>query len=78
MLQLSSLYIILACLFSLVSAHNHLLPAYGKACFYEDVKKGDQLAVTFQVGNRDPYASEQPIADFWVCTHYQHLLEFSN
>lgn len=60
------LYISLAFLAASVSAHNHLLPSWGKACFFEDVKKGDQLAVTFQIGNRDPYSSEQPIADFWV------------
>lgn len=51
-------------------AHNELLPAFGKACFYEDMRKGDQLAVSFQVGNRDPAATEQLEADFWITNPY--------
>lgn len=64
------IFTIIALLATYVSAHNHILPSWGKACFYEDVKKGDQLAVTFQIGNRDAYSSEQPIADFWVSIDY--------
>lgn len=51
---------------SSTSAHNQLLSPWGVSCFFEDVKKGDQLAVTFQVGNRDPGSSEQPTCDFWI------------
>lgn len=66
MIQIASLFVTVTFLFSLVSAHNQLLSPWAKSCFHEDVKKGDQLAVTFQIGNRDPYSTEQPIADFWV------------
>lgn len=62
---------VLALLFiGVTHAHNELLPAFGRSCFYEDMRKGDQLAVSFQVGNRDPAASEQLDADFWISNPY--------
>lgn len=67
MLKFTQLLVTLSFLVSLASAHNQLLSPWSKSCFHEDVKKGDQLAVTFQVGDRDPNSSEQPTADFWVC-----------
>lgn len=70
MFKFASLFITLAVLVSFASAHNHLLPSWGESCFHEDVKKGDQLAVTFQIGNRDPYSTEQPVADFWITDPY--------
>lgn len=51
---------------SVVSAHNVLLLPWKRQCFYEDVKKGDTLAVSFQVGNRDPQAGGQLAVDFVV------------
>lgn len=60
---------ILLCLGLMISqalAHNQLLAPWGVSCFFEDVKKGDQLAVTFQVGNRDPHSTDQPEVDFWI------------
>lgn len=58
-------------LFSLVFitqafAHTALLPPRGKECFYETLKSQDELAVTFQVGDRDRDATEQLHCDFWI------------
>lgn len=58
-------------LFSLVLitqafAHIALLPPRGKECFYETLKSQDELAVTFQVGDRDRDATEQLHCDFWI------------
>ena len=50
----------------LATAHNQLLYPYGRACFFEDMKPGDQLAVSFQVGNRDPNSADQMEVDFWI------------
>lgn len=47
-------------------AHVALLPPRGKECFYETLKSQDELAVTFQVGDRDRDATEQLHCDFWV------------
>lgn len=68
MLQHSTalLLLVLFSTFSFVSAHNQLLAPWGISCFHEDVKKGDQLAVTFQVGNRDPHSTDQLEVDFWI------------
>lgn len=48
------------------TAHNVLLPAYGKQCFFENLKVNDELAVSFQVGDRNPQGTEQLTCDFWV------------
>lgn len=50
----------------MVAAHNIVLPARGKQCFFENLKTNDELSVTFQVGNREADATEQLDADFWV------------
>lgn len=52
---------------ALVQAHNVLLPPHGKQCFFENLKKNDELAVSFQVGSRDPNNAEQHKVDFYVC-----------
>ncbi|CAN6657319.1 endosomal protein P24B [Trichomonascus vanleenenianus] len=60
---------VLACfvaLWSLVTAHNQLLYPYQKECFFEDMKKGDNFAVSFQVGNRDPNSKDLLEVDFWI------------
>lgn len=62
----NALLLLVLCAFTYVSAHNQLLAPWGRSCFFEDVKKGDQLAVTFQVGNRDPHSSDQLEVNFWV------------
>ena len=69
----SVLLLLVLCALSFVSAHNQLLAPWGTSCFYEDVKKGDQLAVTFQVGNRDPHSTDQLEIDFWVWFEYNFV-----
>ncbi|ORZ01052.1 supernatant protein factor C-terminal domain-containing protein [Syncephalastrum racemosum] len=49
------------CLLAVVNAIHIDLPAHGKECFFEDLKQGDKMTVTFQVGeggNLD--------IDFWI------------
>ncbi|GMM44102.1 Emp24 protein [Pichia kluyveri] len=47
-------------------AHIALLPPRGKECFYENLKKNDELAVTFQVGDRDKDSTNQLNCDFYI------------
>ncbi|CAK9437455.1 uncharacterized protein LODBEIA_P18330 [Lodderomyces beijingensis] len=47
-------------------SHTVLLQPYGKQCFFENLKKNDELIVTFQVGSRNPHNSEQYDIDFYV------------
>ncbi|CAR23318.1 Endosomal protein P24B [Lachancea thermotolerans] len=49
---------------SLCGAHNVLLPAYGERCFFETLSKNDELAVSFQFGDRAPDSTEQLKGDF--------------
>ncbi|RCK62396.1 Endosomal protein P24B [Candida viswanathii] len=51
-----------------ISAHNVLLNPYGKQCFFETLKKNDELAVSFQVGSRNPHNAEQYTIDFTIST----------
>ncbi|MCP8716726.1 MAG: emp24/gp25L/p24 family protein [Asgard group archaeon] len=51
-----------------ISAHNVLLHPYGKQCFFEELKKNDELAVSFQVGSRNPHNAEQYTIDFYINT----------
>ncbi|CCE64237.1 hypothetical protein TPHA_0H00270 [Tetrapisispora phaffii CBS 4417] len=46
-----------------VTAHNVLLPAYGKRCFIETLHKGDILGISFQFGDRFPESSAQLTGD---------------
>lgn len=63
------------CLLALVAhAHNTLLLPYSKSCFFEEMKKGDQLAISFQVGNRDPSSADQLEADFWITDPYNRQI----
>lgn len=55
-------------LITFAQAHNVLLPPYGKHCFFENLKKHDELAVSFQVGSRDPHNAEQLKVDFFILT----------
>lgn len=50
----------------LASAHNVLLPAYGRRCFFEELNKGDELSISFQFGDRDPQSSHQLRGDFFI------------
>ncbi|ODV72359.1 Emp24p CYBJADRAFT_141610 [Cyberlindnera jadinii NRRL Y-1542] len=66
MFNLRILLAVVVSFVTVVSAHNVLLPAHGKRCFFEDLKKGDELAVSFQFGNRNSQSSEQLKGDFTV------------
>lgn len=55
-------------------AHTVHLKAYGKECFFEPLKANDELAVTFQVGSRDPDEAEQQVADFYVKSPQGHVM----
>lgn len=67
MMKLNQLALLIFCLFSVsVSAHNVLLPPHGKQCFFENLKANDELAVSFQVGDRNPGSTDQLSCDFWI------------
>lgn len=57
-------FVVTALLALTVSAHNVVLPPYGRRCFFEDLNKGDELSVSFQFGDRNPQSSTQLIGDF--------------
>ncbi|CAX40271.1 endosomal protein precursor, putative [Candida dubliniensis CD36] len=64
---MKSLFVSLFLFFiSSISAHNVLIAPYGKQCFYESLNKNDELAISFQVGSRNPYNSEQYTIDFYI------------
>ena len=54
-------------------AHNILLKAHSRECFNEVLHKGDKMAVTFQVGDREFGGSGNLAIDFWVI-----LLQITN
>lgn len=58
--------IVTAFLFALARAHNELLPARGKSCFFEDLRANDVFGVTFQAGTRDSGSSDQPEINFYI------------
>lgn len=55
-----------AALFQAASAHNIALPAHGRECFHETLRKGDKMTVTFQVGDREFGSAGNLDIDFWV------------
>ena len=56
----------------LLMAHNILLKAHSRECFNEVLHKGDKMAVTFQVGDREFGGSGNLAIDFWVS--FVHLV----
>lgn len=62
----SAFIVLIAGILSVVSAHNVLLPPYGKHCFFENLKANDELAISFQVGSRDPSNAEQLRIEFSI------------
>lgn len=77
-MKYSSSFIVSIFLFLItsISAHNVLLNPYGKQCFFEELKKNDELAVSFQVGSRNPHNAEQYTIDFYINTpHGQTILK---
>lgn len=53
-------------LFTITNAHNVLLPPYGRRCFFEELNKGDELAISYQFGDRNPEHNTQLTGDFIV------------
>ncbi|SCV04192.1 LAME_0H16490g1_1 [Lachancea meyersii CBS 8951] len=54
------------------SAHTVLLPAHGQRCFYETLKAKDELAVSFQFGDRAPESTEQMKGNFAIYGSQKH------
>ncbi|AAS53536.1 AFR165Cp [Eremothecium gossypii ATCC 10895] len=53
-------------IFQVSWAHNVLLPPYGRRCFFEQLKGGDVLTITYQFGDRDPQSHQQLSGDLLV------------
>lgn len=50
------------------TAHNVKLEAQKRECFFEDLRSGDTMTVTYQIGDSDASASSGSAGiDFWVC-----------
>jgi hypothetical protein len=52
--------------FQLAAAHNIVLPAHGIECFHETLQKGDEMTVSYQVGDREFGSAGNLDIDFWV------------
>lgn len=61
-----SIFNLIFLFFTITNAHNVLLPSYGRRCFFEHMNKGDEFAVSFQFGDRDPSSEHQLSGDFIV------------
>ncbi|ANZ75146.1 BA75_02525T0 [Komagataella pastoris] len=59
------IFVILS-LFCYSLAHTVLLPPHGIECFFEDLRRNDELSISFQVGDRNPQSTEQLTADFLI------------
>lgn len=55
-----------ASLFQAVLGHNIQLPAHGRECFHEQLRRDDKMTVTFQVGDREFGSAGNLDIDFWV------------
>lgn len=64
--SVASSLILAAGLFQSALAHNIQLPAHGRECFHETLKRDDKMSVTFQVGDREFGSSGNLEIDFWV------------
>lgn len=58
---------------SAVSAHNILLKAHSRECYYEDLHTDDTMTITFQTGDREFGGSGNLDVNFWVCFWPHHL-----
>lgn len=65
--SLFSIYFLLTSLVGSAIAHNINLGAHSRECFFENLRKDDKMAVTFQVGDRENAGSGNIEVDFWVC-----------
>lgn len=74
-MKVIGLFLFLAAAF----AHNVLLTPYGKQCFFETLKTNDELAISFQVGSRNPGNAEQYTIDFLIINpHHQVVSKHEN
>ncbi|EER28013.1 p24 complex component [Coccidioides posadasii str. Silveira] len=58
-----------------VSSHNILLRAHSRECFFEQLRSGDQMTVTFQTGDREFGGSDNLDINFWIedpAGHHQY------
>lgn len=65
-MRLSIQNAILALLPAGALAHNIALGPYSRECFYETLRRNDQMTVTFQVGDREFGSSGAMEVDFWI------------
>ncbi|KAK6074645.1 endosomal p24b protein [Seiridium cupressi] len=61
----SAALLLSASLFQAVLGHNIQLPAHGRECFHEQLRKEDKMTVTFQVGDREFGSAGNLDIDFW-------------
>ncbi|KAK6463465.1 endosomal P24B protein precursor [Scheffersomyces coipomensis] len=73
-ITIQSVSVFLLCFIQLISCHNVLLAPYGKQCFFEHLKKNDELAISFQVGSRNPHNHEQYNIDFNIISPSGQIL----
>ncbi|SCU87846.1 LAMI_0D07712g1_1 [Lachancea mirantina] len=59
-------FTLLTSIVSICAAHNVLLPPHGRRCFFEKLNKNDELAVSFQFGDRAPESTDQLKGDFVI------------
>lgn len=64
--SLSQVVLSVFLLFTVANAHNVLLPPYGRRCFFEQLNQGDELAISYQFGDRNPEHNTQLTGDFIV------------
>ncbi|KAK9770696.1 hypothetical protein AB5N19_00296 [Seiridium cardinale] len=62
----SAALLLSASLFQAVLGHNIQLPAHGRECFHEQLRKEDKMTVTFQVGDREFGSAGNLDIDFWI------------
>ncbi|EGY22928.1 Endosomal protein P24B like [Verticillium longisporum] len=53
-------------LFQSALAHNIQLPAHGRECFHESLRRDDKMTVTFQVGDREFGSAGNLDINFWI------------
>ncbi|KAK9235061.1 emp24/gp25L/p24 family/GOLD-domain-containing protein [Lipomyces kononenkoae] len=65
--SLSSALVILLSIVHVALAHNVRLGAAGRECFFEDLRQGDQMTVTYQVSDQEGQGSSGNLGiEFWV------------
>ncbi|ROT37360.1 endosomal protein P24B [Sodiomyces alkalinus F11] len=62
----ASTLLLAAGLFQSAAAHIIQLPAHGRECFHENLRRDDKMTVTYQVGDREFGSSGNLDIDFWI------------